>query len=119
MLHAPGGPPYDTSWESLAAGQLPNAKGTLYTSVDRTSIMNITLVVTDTAAHTVNIYLKRSGGTSRRLLPKDTPMDGDDPTMAALIEVLDQPLNLSKGDVIEGDCDSASIVDYSITGVTR
>lgn len=108
------------AYASLAAGQLPNTKTTLYTSSGQTAVMGIRLVTTDTAAHTVNIYLKRSGGSSRRLLPKDLPMDGDDPARAAEVEVVSRrPIEMSAGDEIEGDADTASVIDYSITGGTR
>jgi hypothetical protein len=106
-------------YKSLVQGQLPNAKATLYTSAGETSIMQIILVATDVAAHTVNVYLKLSGGSSRRLIPKDLPMDGDDPDKAAQVECLEHPLELSAGDVIEGDADTAAVIDYSITGATR
>jgi hypothetical protein len=108
------------AWASLAQGQLPNAKATLYTSVGQSAIMGIKLVATDTAAHTVNIYLKKSGGSSRRLIPKDLPMDGDDPDKAAEVEVVNErPIEMSAGDVLEGDCDTAAVIDYNITGGTR
>jgi hypothetical protein len=107
------------AYSSLADGQLPNAKATLYTATGQVSVMGIALVTTDAAAHTVNIYLKRSGSTSRRLIPKDLPMDGDDPEAAAQVECLEHPLELSTGDEIEGDCDTAAVIDYSVTGGTR
>jgi hypothetical protein len=107
------------AFTSLAQGQLAAAKATLYTAAGQVSVCNITLAVTDVAAHTVNIYLKRSGGTSRRLIPKDLPMDGDDYNKAAQVECLEETLSLSSGDLIEGDADSANLIDYSITGTTR
>lgn len=56
----------------LADGQLADAEGDLYTSGgDQTVVTTITLTNTDTVARTVNLYLQPSGGTSRRLIPKD------------------------------------------------
>lgn len=106
-------------YKSLADGQLPNAKGTLYTAPDEASIQTITLVLSAGGPHTVNIYLKRQGSSSRLLIPPNLPMDVTDPAAAALVDVLDRPLELSQGDEIEGDCSTATVVDYSITGAER
>jgi len=106
-------------YSSLYDGQLPNAKATLYTSVGETSVQQITLVETGLSARTVNIYLKRNASSSRRLIPKDLPMDGSDPTTAAVVECLDAPLEMSAGDVIEGDADTAAVIDCTITGAKR
>lgn len=108
------------AWTSLAAGQLPNAKATLYTAAGQVAIKNITLVTTDTAAHTVNIYIKLAAGTSKRIIPANLPMDGDDPDAAAQVECIgDNAVELAVGDTIEGDADTASVIDYTITGATR
>ena len=56
----------------LADGQLANSIGDLYTSgADETVVASITLVNTHTSAEAVNLYLLPSGGTARRLIPKD------------------------------------------------
>ncbi len=56
----------------LADGQLPSSTGDLYTSgADETVVASITLVNTNTSAEAVNLYLLPSGGTARRLIPKD------------------------------------------------
>lgn len=107
------------AYKSLAAAQLPNAKATLYTSVGETALMQITLVVDAAGSYTVNIYLKRNGGSSKRLIPKDLPMDSADPTKAAAVDVLERPLEMSAGDVIEGDASAAASIDFTITGATR
>jgi hypothetical protein len=55
-----------------ADGQLPASKGDLYTSSSaQTVVASITLVNTNTTAESVNLYLLPSGGTARRLIPKD------------------------------------------------
>lgn len=107
------------AYASLADGQLPNAKATLYTAAGQVSIMTITLVETSAAPRTVNLYIKRSGSASKRLIPANTPMDSSSLTEAAQIEAVDRPLELSLGDEIEGDADAAAAIDYSITGATR
>ena len=107
------------AYVSLATGQLPAAKGTLYTSAGETAVKQISLVATDTAAHTVNIYFKEAAGTSKRIIPANVPMDGDDPATAAQIDCLENTMEMSAGDTIEGDCDTASVIDYVITGATR
>jgi len=56
----------------LADGQLPNSIGDLYTaSSGGIGVASITLVNTNTTAENVNLYLLPSGGTARRLIPKD------------------------------------------------
>lgn len=56
----------------LADGQLPIAIGDLYTAGSGgIAVTSIVLVNTDTAARTVDLYLTPSGGTARRLIPKN------------------------------------------------
>ncbi len=56
----------------LADGQLPDAIGDLYTSAeDGVALTAMTITNTDSSPRTINIYLTPSGGTARRLLPKD------------------------------------------------
>lgn len=59
----------------LADGQLAASIGNLYASgVNSTVVLSITLVNTDTSARTCNLYLTPSGGTARRIIPKDTSL---------------------------------------------
>ena len=56
----------------LADGQLAATTGDIYTSgADETVVASITFVNTNTSAEAVNLYLLPSGGTARRLIPKD------------------------------------------------
>jgi hypothetical protein len=104
-------------YKSLADGQLAAAKATLYTVPGATTaaIKQITYTNTDASSRTVNLYLKRSGSTSRRIIPKtmtlasgSTMYWGDGDTM-----------ELSTGDIIEGDASAATVVDYVVTGAER
>ncbi len=96
--------------QALANGQLPNAKGTLYTCPAATStiVKSIVLVNQDTVTHTVNLYFKRT--TSRRLIPKSASL------VTGGAGYLDEVVTLEAGDLIEGDADTASQVDYTISG---
>lgn len=59
----------------LADGQLGASEADLYAAIaDATIVTTITLVNTDITTRTVNLYLKPSGGTSRRIIPKDFPL---------------------------------------------
>lgn len=99
--------------KSLFDGQLPAAKTTLYTAPGQAKVEGLTLVNTSTTATiTANVYLKRSGGTSRRIAPRDLVL-----APQALYEVC--PKNLALGDEIEGDASSATTVDYVGTGWER
>ena len=104
-------------YKSLADGQLAAAKATLYTvpAATTASIKQITYTNTDVAARTVNLYVKRSGSVSRRIIPMNMSLaigntmywgDGDS-------------MELSTGDIIEGDASAATVVDYTITGAER
>jgi hypothetical protein len=103
---------------TLADGQLPNAKATLYT-VPALKIAHVFIILANTdapsggSAYPVNIYVKRSGGTSRRILGRDTSI-----AAGASLELPDNltGLKLSAGDIIEGDAGTAAKVDYLIYG---
>jgi len=61
-----------TTITQLADGQLPGAIGDLYTAGEAgIAVTSIILVNTDVIARAVNLYLTPSGGTGRRLIPKD------------------------------------------------
>ena len=105
-------------YKSLADGQLPAAKGTLYTCPANTTaaIKQITYVSTEAAtARTVNLYLKRSGSTSRRLIPRNMNLDAGNAMYWGDADVME----LSAGDIIEGDASAATSIDYTITGAER
>lgn len=89
-------------------GQLPNAKGTLYTATATVIIRSVRLVNTDSSARTVNLYVKT--GTSRRIIPKDLSLA----VGAAYLD--DTGFELNSGDLIEGDASAATVVDYVISG---
>ena len=59
----------------FADGQLANSKGTLYTANSTDVVSSIILVNTGAAHNHVNLYSKSSGGTSRRLIPKDMQLE--------------------------------------------
>jgi len=61
--------------KQLADGQLPNSIGDLYTA-DSTDVATAIVLVNTGAAHNhVNLYLTPSGGTARRLIPKDLQLE--------------------------------------------
>lgn len=60
----------------LADGQVTDGEADLYASgADGTVVLGITMVNTHAAAVTVNLYLKPSSGTSRRILSKDMSLN--------------------------------------------
>lgn len=108
------------AWTSLAAGQLTNAKTTIYVSVGESSIQTLRLVENSGASHSASIWLKVSGGSSVLLSPPNMPMDSSNPAVASLVDVIeDDPLELAAGDEIEGQADANGVIDYTITGGTR
>lgn len=101
--------------KNLANGQLPAAKGTLYTVPASTSavVLVVVIVNTDVVDRAVNLYYKKAAGTSRRLLPVDTLVV----TKTKL--TMEDKITMGAGDVIEGDAAAATVVDYVISGVER
>jgi hypothetical protein len=101
--------------KSIADGQLPASKGTLYTVPASTAaLITITLSATGGSARTVNIYVKRSGSSSRLITPKDLTLNPGD---AAYIDHAGRPYALSAGDEVEGDASAATEIDYLIDGM--
>ena len=96
---------------NLADGQLANSKGTIYTATGvKAVVLNIILVNTNTTTETVNLYFKKSSGTSRRLIPKDTSL------VASNSLVMDDVVTIAASGVIEGDTNTASKVDFVVNG---
>lgn len=94
----------------LADGQLPAAKGTLYTSPALTKTYTKQMRVFSTgAAQTIIIYLNVTG-TSRKFY--QVVLGADE-----CADVFDEPIQLEAGDLIEGQSSNAATVDYVITGV--
>lgn len=102
------------SIKALADGQLAAAKGTLYTVPGATQAIvpqnGISLVNTDAAARTMNLYVNR-GGTSRRIIPKDMSLAAGEAYYVPL------RITLEAADLIEGDASVANVVDFTINGV--
>jgi hypothetical protein len=99
---------------SLADGQLPAAKATLYAVPASTKVylprIGMTLFNTSaTTTETIAVYVKRSGSVSRQvaqfiLAPKE-------------FATVNVPQPLSAADEIEGSSTNATTVDYLICGV--
>ena len=101
--------------KSLATGQLAAAKATIYTCPALTTaiVRLIKFVNTGAAARTLNLYIKESGGSSRRIWPVALSLpSGYEATESGVI-------TLSAGDELEADASVANEVDFSISGVER
>ena len=105
--------PTTVAIKELADGQLPNSKGTLYTTPASTQaiVQSIILVNTGSGANLVNLYKKASGGTSRRLITKDTSVAAGNALVVSVRPTLEA------GGLIEGDATNATEVDFTINGV--
>lgn len=99
----------------LANGQLPSSIGDLYECPAnyQAKVQNIRATNTDSVARTVNIYILPSGGTARRIWPKDLSLTQGDTA------VDDSAFTLDQGDKVQGDASAASVVDYTIYGMER
>ena len=98
--------------KSLEDGQLADAKATIYTTPNakQTIVNRITLVNTNTSTETVNLYFKASGGTSRRIIPKNYTLAVD------ALFIMDDAITLEAADILEGDTTTAVKVDFVISG---
>lgn len=99
--------------KNLANGQLALAEADVYLVPASTQaiIKTITLVNTDTVARTMNLYIKKAAGTSRRIIPKDTSLP------AGYLLEMDQEYTLGAADAIRGDASAATVIDFSVSGV--
>lgn len=98
--------------KSLADGQLPTTKTTLYTTpaATQTIMRHVKLVNTTSSMVKCNLYFKASGGTSRRIIPYDMELE------AYAYHKTDGE-TLEAADIIEGDANSGSAIDFVISGV--
>jgi hypothetical protein len=98
----------------LAQGQLPAAKGTLYTVpvLTKAYVKFINAHNVSGGAEAVFFYVKLSTGTSKILCRATLNIN----EQQRVIEK-DETLNLGPGDTIEGNTTTATTVDYTITGV--
>lgn len=99
--------------KQLANDQLPSTAGTLYVSPTATTtlIKGITLVNTNTTAESINLYILKSGGTSRKIIPVNLQLP------AGWLLIYDTPISLEAADKIMGDSTTANKVDFTISGV--
>lgn len=104
--------PAGAAAQGLASGQLPDAKGTLFTATRYTEVTFFSIVNGNSGAEAVVIYVKRSGGSSRSIWTSPTLAAG------ASSNVIDggSILILNPGDLIEGVTTTAAKVDYDISG---
>lgn len=101
--------------KELADGQLPAAKATLYTvpALTTTLVLNIVLVNVTAGAITVNLYKKKSGGASRRIIDQALSIAANGSVR------MKGGFTLEAGAVLEGDASAATSIDYVISGVER
>lgn len=101
---------------SLADGLVAGSKTTIYTSVAKTHIVRCTFVNTDTAnAYTFNLYIKRSGSTSRMVIKPNTTIPAGNGYYWPESEGAER---LSASDVLEADASLANKISFVISGGT-
>lgn len=99
---------------TLSDGQLPNSIGDLLVVASATidHVTHIILSNPTGGAITVNIYVKRSGSSAKRIIDKDKSLAAG----AAYWVPITSALRLSAGDKIQGDASAATSIDYVICG---
>jgi len=100
------------TFKNLANGQLATTLANIYLVATATAsiIKTVSIVNTNTTTETVNLYILKSAGTARRIIPKDIMLDAD-----FLLET-DGTYTLGAGDSVQGNTTTASKVDYTISG---
>lgn len=98
--------------KSLADGQLGTTKATLYTApaATQTIVKHVKLTNTTSSMVKCNVYKKASGGTSRRIIPYDLELE-------AYASFKSDSETLEAADILEGDANSGSAIDYTISGI--
>ena len=96
----------------LGNGQFSSSEGSIYLcpSATNAEIINVSMVNTHTSALTVNMYVKPSGGTSRRVIPKSLSL------AAGAAFNNDYTITLGPGDDLRADASTAAKVDYIVSG---
>lgn len=94
----------------LAQDYLPAVKATLYTAPPgkRVVVKSIICVNEDSGNHTINLYV--NSFSSRSISPFNMILGPGYKTGPPMIHTL------YDGDLIEGDCDTPSVVSYTIEG---
>jgi hypothetical protein len=118
--------------KNLADGQLAATIGDLYTSAATDLAKTIVLTNTDSVARTINLYHTPSGGTARRILPKDMSLaaggtilfDGENVSVLSASGGLVSSVAISDGSIVLAkivDIATASFLgrDTAGTGVTE
>lgn len=102
--------------QSLADGQIADAKATIYTApaLTRVIVRSFDLGNDSENPVTVKLYIKRSGSVSRFI--GSAILEAGE-----VFEVLSQGkvLVISAGDEIEAEATLASLVDYTLTGAAE
>jgi len=100
-------------WSILADGQVANAQGTIFTATEETWIKSVRLHQTSATPQDVRVWVKKSGGTSRKMLhAEDVPQNYS-------LEAADQPITLEAGDTLEAAATTAAVVDFLVLGGVR
>lgn len=98
----------------VADGQLSAAANTvLYTvpAVTTDILKTITICNTSGAAVTINIYVKKSAGTARRIFDKDYSMPAGEARQISLNVVIE-----ASGE-LQGDASTGAVVDYTVSAI--
>lgn len=93
---------------SLADGFVATTQGVLYTSTGKAVIRTLFFYNVNAATQTLNIYIKRSGGTARQTHRLSLAQYAT--------QSITDPIVLSSGDTLEADTTTTSAVSYFIGG---
>src|SRR3990167_7614011 len=97
----------------LGNGQLAGTEGDLYLvpGATQAAVKSVTLHNTDVVTLNIKLYIKKSAGTSRKIV---------DVNLAAGYEmVVGDLVTLGAGDALRGYAGTAAKIDYTVSGVEK
>lgn len=98
--------------QSLAAGQVADSVGTIFTATGPTVLTAFTLYQSSATPQTINVYVTRSGGSRRQLFRFAAVAQ----YVTSVVLSEGEVLSLSSGDIVEADTTTAAVVDYYLSG---
>jgi len=102
-------------YTQLANGQLADSIGDLYTAAAAVGVASVTLVNTHTVVVTINLYLTPSGGTARRMIPKDLSLQSG---YALIFDGQKMTIHDTNGGLVLGSSVSDLVYSAGWDGVT-
>lgn len=100
-------------WKILAAGQVANSQGVIYTATEQVCVKSALFAQTSATPQDLVVWLKKAAGTARRIA------QADDLPQGYKLEVADKDIYMGAGDTLEAATTTAAVVDFTVRGGER